>query len=93
MAPGHPRLTPLTALPAGATARIAEIRGGRTLTHKLFGLGLRVGSQVCVLQQRGPGLVVSSAATRVAIGGGIASLLWVADVVPGAQYLPGTALT
>jgi ferrous iron transport protein A len=79
------RLTPLTALPAGASARIAEIRGGRTLTHKLLGLGLRVGSQVCVLHQRGRGLVLSSAETRVAMGGGVADQLWVADVEPAAD--------
>ena len=71
------RLTPLTALPAGTSARIAEIRGGRGLTHKLLGLGLRVGSQVSVLHQRGRGLVLSSAETRVAIGGGIADQLMV----------------
>lgn len=85
MAPAPYRLTPLTALPAGATARIAEIRGGRALTHKLFGLGLRVGSRVRVLQQRGRGVVLSSAATRVAIGGGVADQLWVADVAPAAD--------
>lgn len=70
-------LKPLGAIPAGDCARIAEIRGGRGLTHKLFGLGLRVGSEVQVLQRRGPGLVLSSAETRVAIGGGIAEQLWV----------------
>jgi ferrous iron transport protein A len=74
------RLTPLTALPAGATVRIAEIRGGRALTHKLFSLGLRAGSQVRVLHQRGRGLVLSSAETRIAIGGGIADGLWVEDM-------------
>jgi len=70
-------LKPLATIPAGDCARIAEIRGGRGLTHKLFGLGLRVGSEVRVLQRRGPGLVLSSAETRVAIGGGIAEQLWV----------------
>jgi len=69
------RLTPLTALPAGTTVRIAEIRGRRALSHKLFGLGLRVSSQVRVLHQLGRGLVLSSAETRIAIGGGIADRL------------------
>jgi ferrous iron transport protein A len=58
-------------------ARTAEIRGERGLTHKLLGLGLRVGSQVSILHQRGRGLVLSSAETRVAIGGGIADQLLV----------------
>jgi ferrous iron transport protein A len=80
-----PSRIPLTALPTGASARIAEIRGGRALTHKLFGLGLRVGSQVCVLHHRGRGLVLSSAETRVAIGGGVADHLWVEAVSPGVE--------
>jgi ferrous iron transport protein A len=79
------RLTPLTALPIGASARIVEIRGGRALIHKMFGLGLRVGSQVAVLHHRGRGLVLSSAETRVAIGGGIADKLWVEPIVRPAQ--------
>jgi len=77
MAAVPPRLTPLAALSAGSLARIAEIRGGRGLTHKLLGLGLRVGSQVSILHQHGRGLVLSSAETRVAIGGGIADRLMV----------------
>ena len=77
MAAVPPFLTPLAALSAGSLARIAEIRGGRGLTHKLLGLGLRVGSQVSVLHRRGRGLVLSSAETRVAIGGGIADQLLV----------------
>ena len=77
MAAVPPRLTPLASLSTGSLARIAEIRGGRGLTHKLLGLGLRVGSQVSVLHQRGRGLVLSSAETRVAIGGGIADQLMV----------------
>jgi len=84
MALAPPRLMPLSALPAGASARIAEIRGGGALSHKLLGLGLGVGREVCVLHQRGCGLVVSSAQTRVAIGGGIADRLWVAAVMPAA---------
>jgi ferrous iron transport protein A len=78
----RPSLTPLAAVALGASARIAEIRGGRGLTHKLLGLGLRVGSDVRVLQHRGRGLVLSSAETRVAIGGGIADQLWVELLTP-----------
>jgi ferrous iron transport protein A len=77
MAAAPPRLMPLASLSTGSSARIAEIRGGRGLTHKLLGLGLRVGSQISILQQRGRGLVLSSAEIRVAIGGGIADQLMV----------------
>jgi ferrous iron transport protein A len=78
------QLTPLTALPEGGNARIAEIRSGRALTHKLLGLGLRIGSEVHVLHQRGRGLVLSRAESRVAIGVGVADQLWVADIAPDA---------
>jgi Fe2+ transport system protein FeoA len=70
-------LKPLTALSAGDSARIAEIRGNRALIHKLLGLGLRVGSKVAILHRRGVGLVLSNAESRIAIGGGIAEVLWV----------------
>jgi ferrous iron transport protein A len=62
-------------LPIGAHARIAEIRGGRQLTRRLLGLGLRVGSEVAVLHHRGRGVVLSAGGTRVALGGGIVEKL------------------
>jgi ferrous iron transport protein A len=68
---------PLAELPAGSSARLAEIRGGRQLTRRLLALGLRVGSEIVVLHHRGSGLVVSHGDTRVALGGGIADKLWV----------------
>jgi Fe2+ transport system protein FeoA len=78
-------LLQLSALSAGDSARIAEIRGGRALIHKLFGLGLRVGSRVAILHQRGVGLVLSNAENRVAISGGIAEALWVEPLTDGPQ--------
>ena len=77
MAPDPATLTPLSELPLGASARIAEIRGGRTLARRLLALGLRVGSQILVLHHRGGGLVVSHGEARVALGGGIVDKLWV----------------
>lgn len=76
---------PLIDLPVGSLARIAEIRGGRQLTRRLQGLGLRVGSEVAVLHQRGRGLVVSAGGTRVALGGGIVEKLLVEPVADGAE--------
>ena len=63
----------LTALDIGTRTHIAGIEGGGRLIRRLMGLGLRVGSEVSVLQRRGRGVVVSSAGTRVALGGSIAS--------------------
>jgi ferrous iron transport protein A len=68
---------PLTQLPIGSSARLAEIRGGRRLSRRLLSLGLRVGSEILVLHHRGSGLVVSHGDTRVALGGGIVDKLWV----------------
>lgn len=65
----------LADLPIGASAHIIEIRGGRALTRRLLGLGLRIGSLVTVLHHRGQGVVVSNGETRVALGGGVAEKL------------------
>ncbi|AFL73612.1 FeoA family protein [Thiocystis violascens] len=68
----------LTELPHDTPARLAEIRGGRHLTRRLMALGLRQGSLLQVLQQRGQGLVLASGEARIAVGTGIADKLWVA---------------
>lgn len=73
---------PLSELPTGSRARIAEIRGGRQLAHRLQGLGLRVGSEVEMLHRRGSGVVVSVGATRVALGGGVVEKLFVVPLDP-----------
>jgi len=65
----------LDQLPAGAYARITGISGDRGLARKLLGLGLRVGSEVCVLQRRNRGVVVANAGTRVALGSSVADKL------------------
>jgi ferrous iron transport protein A len=70
-------------LPIGVPARIAEIRGGRQLTRRLLGLGLRVGSEVAVLHHRRHGVVLSAGGTRVALGGGIVEKLLVEPLGPG----------
>jgi ferrous iron transport protein A len=62
-------------IPAGQHARITKIQGDRGLARRLLGLGLRVGSEISVLQQRNRGVVVASAGTRVALGSSIADKL------------------
>ena len=74
-------LEPLRTLPVGGHARIVRIDGGRKLTRRLLGLGLRVGSEIAVLHHRGRGVVLASGDTRVALGGGIADKLLVQPVV------------
>jgi ferrous iron transport protein A len=67
----------LADLPVGEPATIAEIRGGRQLTRRLLGLGLRVGSLVVILHHRGSGVVLARDETRLALGGGVVEKLWV----------------
>jgi ferrous iron transport protein B len=75
--------TPLGLLPTGTQARIVEIHGGREMIRKLLALGLRVGSDIRVEHHRGRGLVVSSGAARVALGGGIVEKLLVVPLDSG----------
>jgi ferrous iron transport protein A len=67
----------LAELPVGEPATIVEIRGGRQLTRRLLGLGLRAGSTVLVLHRRGSGVVLARDETRLALGGGVADKVWV----------------
>lgn len=64
---------PLNELSIGDTARVIEIQGGKNMTRRLMGLGLKVGSDVTVLHRRGGGVVVGEGGNRIAIGGGVAN--------------------
>ena len=66
-------LISLDLLPVGRHARIERLNGGRKMTRRLLSLGLRLGSEVDVIQHRGRGVVVASHGVRVALGGGIAA--------------------
>jgi ferrous iron transport protein A len=68
-------LIPLALLPVGVKAKIERLDGGRQLARRLLGLGLRVGSQIEVVQHRGRGVVVACQGIRVALGGGVAEKL------------------
>ena len=66
----------LDRLEVGNDAKIAEIRGDRTLTRQLLGLGIRVGSIIRIMQQRGQGVVIACDGNRVALGGSVAQRLF-----------------
>jgi ferrous iron transport protein A len=68
-------LIALARLPTGSCARIKRIMGGRHLIHKLLSLGLRVGSEIELIQRRGGGVVVANQGARVALGAGVAEKL------------------
>jgi len=67
----------LNHLSEGQQAIISEILGDKTLTRRLIGLGLRVGSEITLLQQRSKGVVLGSAGSRVALGSTIANKLMI----------------
>ncbi len=69
--------SPLNELAIGDTARVIEIHGGKNMTRRLMGLGLKVGSSVTVLHRRGEGVVVGDGGNRIAIGGGVANRVMV----------------
>ena len=75
MAAMHQDQIPLPKLPIGQRARITEIHGDRDMSRRLLGLGLRVGSEISVVQQRNRGVVVARAGNRIALGSSIASKL------------------
>ncbi|HEB95224.1 MAG TPA: ferrous iron transport protein A [Sedimenticola thiotaurini] len=75
MAAVHRDVVPLPELPNGQRARIVRILGDRDMARRLLGLGLRVGSEITVVQQRRRGVVVARAGNRVALGSSVASLL------------------
>lgn len=69
--------SPLNELAIGDTARVIEIHGGKNMTRRLMGLGLKMGSSVTVLHRRGEGVVVGEGGNRIAIGGGVANRVMV----------------
>ncbi|MCP3665805.1 MAG: ferrous iron transport protein A [Gammaproteobacteria bacterium] len=67
------RQTPINQLEVGTQARITEIHGN--MTRRLLSLGLRIGSEVSVVQRRGLEIVVANGNNRVALGGNVAGQL------------------
>jgi ferrous iron transport protein A len=68
-------LVTLAGMPVGSRACIKQVMGGRRLTRRLLSLGLRVGSEIELLQRRGGGVVVACQGTRIALGAGVAEKL------------------
>ncbi len=68
---------PLCDCTPGQTCRLVGIDGDRALINRLMGLGVRIGSEIRVLQQRGQDVVITSTGNRIALGGAIARHLQV----------------
>ena len=64
-------MIPLSKLNVGQRAVISNINGDRSLLCRLLSLGLRVGSEVKVVQWRSSGVVLANANNRVALSGNL----------------------
>ncbi len=68
---------------------IAHIGGDKALKRKLMSLGIRQGQQISVLHQRNNGVVIMSNGSRVALGSGIASNIFLEPAPdPGPETQP-----
>jgi len=76
-----PQLVPLDTIPSGTSVVVRKLEGGRELATRLAALGLSIGSQVKVLQNRAHGpLLVLVRDTRVALGRGQALKILVEEI-------------
>ena len=76
-----PQLVPLDTIPSGTSVVVRKMEGGRELATRLAALGLSIGSQVKVLQNRAHGpLLVLVRDTRVALGRGQALKILVEEI-------------
>ncbi len=61
----------------GQACRVVGIDGDRAFINRLMGLGVRIGSEIRVVQQRGQDVVIANTGNRVALGEAIARHLQV----------------
>lgn len=64
----------------GQRVRVVGLCAGRDLDRRLTDLGLKVGSELIVLQRQGGGLLIGRGAMRIAVGGGMAIKIMVLPV-------------
>ena len=67
----------LSSIPIGHKVRLTAIHGGKVLTRRLLSLGISLGSEFEVINQRGNGVVLARDGNRVALGAGVSDKLFV----------------
>ena len=70
-------VVPLTHIAAGNVVSIDSVRGGRRLSARLISMGLPMGIDLEVLQNRGGAMVVGRHSTRIALGPAMAAKILV----------------
>lgn len=74
------KLIPLERLAASARGVVRQLGGGRDFARRLAGLGMALGTEVQVLQNRGRGpMLVLVRGTRIALGRGEALKIMVEE--------------
>ena len=77
---------PLRMAGEGETVRIVSLSGGSNFHDKLAGMGLGLGCEVEVLQNRSTGqMIIGHEGTRLFLGGGMAQKIQVAPVDGGIE--------
>ncbi|MEF8700856.1 MAG: FeoA family protein [Candidatus Accumulibacter sp. UW25] len=71
---------PLSMADEGSRVRVVALRAGAGLDRRMTEMGINVGSEICVRQRQGGGLVVSRGESRFALGGGIAQKIIVEPI-------------
>ena len=67
----------LSTIPKGQKVRLNAINGGKALTRRLMSLGICLGSEFEVINQRANGVVLARDGNRVALGAGVSEKLLV----------------
>lgn len=75
-----PTQFPLAMVSVGEKVRLASVRGGEKLIHRLTALGLTPGVELSIIQDSGGPLLVSVRDSRIALGRGMAQKVMVSVI-------------
>ena len=70
----------LSEIPSGVRVRLNTIEGGKALKRRLMSLGICIGSEFEIVNQRKNGVVVAREGNRVALGVGVTDKLIVEKI-------------
>lgn len=70
----------LSEIPAGIRVRLNAINGGKMLKRRLMSLGICIGTEFEIVNQRNNGVVLARDGNRVALGAGVIDKLLVEKI-------------
>ena len=81
---------PLGKAPSGTPLRVAAMDGGQAFRMRLAAMGIRIGTELQVVQRQAAGpLIVALRGTRIAIGRGMLDRIHVTPVPPAEEATHG----